>query len=357
MAPSAAAAALSPAALQPVMVVQAGALPRVFVVGTVPCGSGVTCQQLWESSTVMAGVPTTFTERTMPVPIAASLPPEPLESLVFANARDGLFLTRNGHGDPSHVYATTDAGERWQPVDFGGTTVTRQLVASGNVFDALLEHCTHISTGQCTGYTQARSRAGSAHWSFSVFPPHDVLHPPDASAAMGALGAQLWITYLSPKVPVAQLAVSAGGQPPRFSIFGQPRLGGVVACALAPVPDGVIWANCPTGMMVSELRSTDGGHRFTTVWSYAGTGGIAFDPVTADLAYRYLGLDSPAVERSTDGGRTFIRVGTLPFAQGPVTRLLFLDEADGFALGSTSDGPAALLQTIDGGSSWSPVSF
>ncbi len=352
-----AAAGLSPASVEPVIVVQAGALPRVFVVGTVPCGGGVTCQRLWESSTVTAGSPTTFTERTMPVPIAASPSPGPLESLVFANAQDGLFLTRNSYDDPSHVYATTDAGERWQPVDLGGMTVTTQLVASGNVFDALLEHCTHISTGQCSGYTLARSRAGSAHWSFSVFPPHDVLHPPDASASIGALGAQLWITYLSPKIPVAQLAVSAGGQPPRFTIFGQPRLGGVVACTLAPMAGNVIWANCPTGMMVSELRSTDGGHGFTAVWSYAGTGGFAFDPVSADIAFRYLGIESTAVERTTDGGQTFTRVGTLPFAQGSFTRLLFLDEADGFALGSTSAGTAALLQTIDGGSSWWPVSF
>lgn len=174
---------------------------------------------------------------------------------------------------------------------------------------------------------------------------------------MGAEGAQLWITYLDPKIPVPQLALSTGGHPLHFTIFGQPRLGGVVACALAPMPGSVIWANCPTGMMVSELRSTDGGHRFTPVWSYAGTGGFSFDPVTADVAYRYLGIESPGVERTTDGGQTFTDVGTLPFAQGSVTRLLFLDEADGFALGSTSAGTAVLLQTTDGGSAWSTVSL
>ncbi len=75
------------------------------------------------------------------------------------------------------------------------------------------------------------------------------------------------------------------------------------------------------------------------------------------MAFRYLGIESTAVERTTDGGQTFTGVGTLPFAQGSVTRLLFVDEADGFAVGSTSAGTAALLQTIDGGSSWSPVSF
>jgi len=174
---------------------------------------------------------------------------------------------------------------------------------------------------------------------------------------MGAAGSQLWITYVDPRTPVPQLAESTGGRPPRFTVFGQPRLAGVVACALAPMAGSVIWANCPTSMMVSELRSTDGGHGFTTVWSYAGTGGIAFDPVSADIAYRYLGIESPAVERTTDGGQTFTGVGTLPFAQGSVTRLLFVGEADGFALGSSSNGTAALLQTIDGGSSWSPVSF
>jgi len=341
----------------PSAVAQAGTLPRVYVVGSAPCGSGLRCLQLWESSTVAAGVPTTFTERTMPVRIAPSPSLGPMVSLVFANPQDGLFMTRSSFDDPTHVYATTDAGERWRPVDFGKSAVTTQLIASGNVFDALVEHCTRISTGNCAGYTLARSVAGSMHWSFSAFPPHGVLRPPGASAAMGAAGSQLWITYVGPKTPVPQLAESTGGRPPRFTVFGQSRLAGVVACALAPMAGNVIWANCPTGMMVSELRSTDGGHGFTAVWSYAGTGGFAFDPVSADIAFRYLGIESTAVERTTDGGQTFTGVGTLPFAQGSVTRLLFVDEADGFAVGSTSAGTAALLQTIDGGSSWSPVSF
>jgi hypothetical protein len=359
MAPSSAAvAALPPTpAFSPVILAQAGALHRVYVIGSAPCDGGQRCLQLWESATVVAHVPTTFTERTLPLRITASPYLITTQGLVFANARDGLFTTRSSSNAPTQVYATTDAGERWRPVDFGMSAVTTQLIASGNVFDALLEHCTRISTGNCTGYTLARSVAGSTRWSFSAFPPHGALRPPGASAAMGAAGSQLWITYVDPKTPVPQLAESTGGHPPRFTVFGQPRLAGVVACALAPMAGGVIWANCPTGMMVSELRSTDGGHGFTAVWSYAGTGGFAFDPVSADIAFRYLGIESPAVERTTDGGQTFTGVGTLPFAQGSVTRLLFLDEADGFALGSTSADTAALLQTIDGGSSWSPVSF
>lgn len=156
LAPSSGAlAALSPAPLNPAIVVQAGALPRVYVVGSVPCGGKQECLQLWESSTVAAGVPTTFTQRTLPVRIKASPYLATTQSLVFANAQDGLFATRSISNAPTHVYATTDAGERWRPVDFGMSAVTTQLIASGNVFDALVEHCTRISTGNCTGYTLA----------------------------------------------------------------------------------------------------------------------------------------------------------------------------------------------------------
>jgi hypothetical protein len=45
------ATALSPGPVfTPSIVAQAGALPRVYVLGTVPCGSGLRCLQLWESS-------------------------------------------------------------------------------------------------------------------------------------------------------------------------------------------------------------------------------------------------------------------------------------------------------------------
>jgi hypothetical protein len=120
---------------------------------------------------------------------------------------------------------------------------------------------------------------------------------------------------------------------------------------------GVIWANCPTGMMVAELRSVDGGVHFTSVWAYSGTGGMDFDPVTSEVAYRYLGIQSPAVERTMDGGSTFTRVGQLPSSDGTTAHLTFVDQHDGFALMNSGSHFAPLLTTTDGGATWAPVQF
>jgi photosystem II stability/assembly factor-like uncharacterized protein len=94
------------------------------------------------------------------------------------------------------------------------------------------------------------------------------------------------------------------------------------------------------------------------VWSFSGTGGVAFDPVSATVAYRSLGLQGPEIDKTTDGGRTFTEVGQLPFAQGETSELLFLDESQGYAIASAAAAPtAALYETSNGGSTWRQVTF
>jgi hypothetical protein len=227
------------------------------------------------------------------------------------------------------------------------------MVASDNVFYALLTRCRTKVT--CRVVSLASSPAGSRSWSSVPFPSHEAIEGNGASVAIGATGSQVWLTYMDyPAVSGSQFVSSVRGQPP-FTTITQPNLGGVVACSLSPMLGDVIWARCPTGMMVSELRSIDGGQHFTFVWSSMGTGGTDFDPVTAEMAFRYLGAESPTVERTTDGGQTFVQVGQLPFSSGATTHLLFLNQQDGFALGYTQ--VSTLLETTNGGATWTTVNF
>ncbi len=93
------------------------------------------------------------------------------------------------------------------------------------------------------------------------------------------------------------------------------------------------WAACPTGMMESWWRTTDGGHHFLHWWETSGTGGDTFDSLSATLAYRYTGDVGPGMpgtlERTDNGGRSFVTVAHLPFDGGWQTQLAFVHERHG----------------------------
>jgi hypothetical protein len=126
---------------------------------------------------------------------------------------------------------------------------------------------------------------------------------------------------------------------------------------------GVMWAECPTGMLVSYSRSATAGQEFKSVLTVSGTIGAAFDPVTADTAFAYLGDESQKLEETTDGGIGFVAVSRLPFNGATESQLLFITQQEGFALGSVvvnqhaGTEAAELLQTFDGGTSWTRVRF
>jgi photosystem II stability/assembly factor-like uncharacterized protein len=127
-------------------------------------------------------------------------------------------------------------------------------------------------------------------------------------------------------------------------------------------PEGadVGWAECPTGMMVSWLRSTDGGAHFSHWWETSGTGGNAFEPLSATVAYRYTGIGpGPAylLQRTTDGGASFITVGRLFPNEGSTPQFAFSDEDHGYVLGPSELGKTGfeVLYTSDGGRQWRPI--
>lgn len=67
------------------------------------------------------------------------------------------------------------------------------------------------------------------------------------------------------------------------------------------------------------------------------------------------------LERTADGGRTFVAVRHLPFDGACQTQFVFVDQQHGYALGWESRpedvqaGHAAVLFTADGGQGWDAV--
>jgi hypothetical protein len=184
-------------------------------------------------------------------------------------------------------------------------------------------------------------------------------------ASLAAVDNTVWI-YVDPLEASAPpfILKSSDGRTP-FSRFPEPGLVSVTTCRISLMTTMAAWVTCPTGMMVSWWRTTDGGHHFAPWWETSGTGGDVFDPITATVAYRYTGDVGPGppdtLELSTDGGTHFVAVAHLPFSDGSQVELAFLDHKDGFVLsweneaGEVGASHSVVLFTSDGGQAWRVV--
>ncbi|MGA3221149.1 MAG: hypothetical protein ABSE77_19090 [Acidimicrobiales bacterium] len=317
----------------------------VLVLGTAPCAAR-SCVQLWRVSAGGHGL----TPLAVPPGESAS-GPGLVEGahLVFANVDDGYALTS---GEGARSWYTTDGGLAWHRLPTGRSGTLVSVVASGGAFYRLLGSC---ATLEDCRYRLGRSAVTSPHWSSVPIP--GAVGLVQGNIDLAARGSEVWLSFEPHFKPV--LAKSHDGRPP-FSERPAPQLLGVVGCSLDPEDADIVWAECPTGMMVSWSRSTDGGARFTHWWETSGTGGNAFDPLSATVAYRYTGIGpGPAylLQRTTDGGASFTTVGRLFQGEGTTPRFAFSDEDHGFALSANELGKPGFqfLYTSDGGRQWRPV--
>jgi len=365
----------------PGLIARAGSSSTVMVLGTATCTGGGRhlCLGLWSATVGRAGLVDRLTKLTAPPSTRPKFAGSTglVGAVVFSNRLDG-YAVEHSSSQPtaSTVFATTDGGRSWRRAELGAGSVW-SMVATAHELYAVTAHCSGRDTRTtgitCDDYRLARSTAGSASWR-SVRIPGEAANFGNG-IGLGAEGDRVWLTYQALTAgaePV--LLTSVGGVAP-FSSRSEPSLEGIGPCWLDATPGGALWAACPTGMMVSYLRSPDGGRHFSAYWDFAGTGGASVDPVSAQVAYRYTGIGRykgdgyaaiPAdeVQRTTDGGAEFSSVGHLPSNFGAGALLLFLNETDGFALGSIVQRGgdvgvevSALLETHDAGRTWTRVSF
>ena len=113
-------------------------------------------------------------------------------------------------------------------------------------------------------------------------------------------------------------------------------------------------------MAVSFWHSADAGVRWNpvvdTAYQYMGTGGGAFDPLTANVAFLdYWGRHAiPISFVSLGGGTRFTPLGELSCSNA--SPLIFSSEREGLVMCSVSSGTSIQLRrTIDGGATWTVV--
>jgi len=339
----------------PLMVVGVSGTRTVYVVSTSnifdskhPAACGIGCYLL--KRTTDGG--THFSYRDLPrTTYTSDSLTGTLDQLVFANAHDGYALM--GSAVPTRLYVTRDGAGTWtRKVIASGTTILA-FAATRTELYAVVANCSRSMA--CSDLRFARSSLSGANWTVSPLPRW----PAHMGVGMGAFGSTVWLTQQSRKYNVLLLTSHDSGA--HFSQAVAPDLGSVYACHVTATSAASLWAECPTGMLVSFYYSGNGGVTWNHLPSrqFAGTGGGYFDPVSSSLAYLVFGLANASGPRNlyrvTNKGLTMTAVGKLKCAS--VNDLVYTDALHGFAACFQHDtwASSVLLRTSDGGITWGRV--
>ena len=279
-----------------------------------------------------------------------------LEDLVFANTFDGYALLREGSF--LSLYVTLDGASTWHRQSVAPGEHVLQVVTDHNQLFAVVAHCRNNHA--CTDLRLARSTLAAKKWTVTKISNTSSHSPSLPSFDITAFGPNVWATVQGPKYPLLYRSRDGGRT---FTASSAPALSAVTACSLTAESSSVLWAECPTGMMVSFFFSGDAGVHWINVsgLGYAGTGGGYFDPVSRSLAYLDYGQIGPSrpknLFRITNAGRTSTPVGTLRCdgAWG----LVFTDATHGLAVCNRNYKLTStyLLRTSNGGATWSSVTW
>ena len=258
----------------------------------------------------------------------------------------------------SSVFLTSDGGGSWRrvPGPIGGPWVdfwkgnTVRIETAGSVAYAIVIHC--VNGEDCPSYRLYRSTNWFSSWVKEPAPDSG-----KSNAAGGidlsAFGSDVWILLGNGVSPLMIFGSTNEGR--SFDKLVAPS---AVFCGTTPFSARVLWISCSTGMQVAFFRSTDGGAHLTRLQLTGfGTGGAELWPVSASTAFFRADTTStsPGLFRTTNGGRSFVRLRRLPEAFGAVAQkvaaMSFGSDLDGYAL----LGQGLVFRTSDGGSSWTPV--
>ncbi len=268
-------------------------------------------------------------------------------TLRFADRSDGFAFVTGAGGA---FYATHDGGSSWQRLQVGSLVA---FATGGGDAYAVTARC---STAGCGGFRFERSPISRDAWTSVPLP-----FAPDGSVLdLSAHGASVWLLGTPAGDGTTQhdlLARSTDGGR-SFTVGAGPCYPGLGG-GLAPSSAAVVWAVCPTGMLASVLRSTDGGATFASVHTpteLANSTLLAQASDTTALLVPGGAGSSPLL--TTDAGLTW-RAPAIPTGGTFWPWAGFTDSTTGAALVQPAAGGGAeeLWRTTDGGSSWHDVRF
>jgi photosystem II stability/assembly factor-like uncharacterized protein len=342
------------AGFAPEWAVQVGSTSEVIVVGTTSCAKPP-CIELLRTADGGRG----FVRLSSPPVVSEEgALTGSLEGLIFANPEDGYALENVGAPWPSILYATFDGGRSWhREVVVPGFSVYGNA-ATPTRFYFVMARCIETATANSCKYELATSPAGTGRWSEFPFPLSSKLGGEEVGVA--AYGSNVW---LSEEALFAFVAVSHDDGRSFVSHRQDYMSGG--GCWLSAMSATALWAECSGGMSEGFLHSSDGGEHFESIRAapgFSGTGGGAFEPVSASVAYIDPGayaIHHPyELYRMTAAGSRIEPVGSIRL--DGITSLIFTSDADGIAVGYRQAETRSLffmLRTSDGGRDWTAISL
>jgi hypothetical protein len=333
------------ASTAPSVLVRAGTSTTFYVLSYCTHGSCLAVSRVVEPG----GTATTVTPPSVPPPSSSGYGQLTLQ---FANPRDGVALqsTRRTGGD-DRLYLTTDAAASWQASSFGAGRTGVAFAATSTAYVAVTARC---ATGAlwCSDFRLVRSPLDQIAWRTLARLPISG----EVASQITVRGDRLWLSTQSRQGSPSLLTSTDDGA--HFSRVAAPGLPCVAPASLVATSASTLWATCPTGMMVSFLRSVDAGRswQWLRLPTTSGTGGAVLDPVAGDVALFAHGLSPNDLFRVSGAAASVGRVSRLPFQ---VTQALaFVNGRDGLAIGvSTATYLGRLFATVDGGHRWRVISL
>jgi hypothetical protein len=265
-----------------------------------------------------------------------------IRQLVFLDARHGYAILGTYGIAPRTVALATDDGALSWHVERVPSHVVAVAGHGRRVYAATLG----CERRRCTTTRILTTTTGSHRWrdTGARLPAIDS----SSGVGLGAWRSSVWVL----------LGVGSTSQPPTLHSTDGARtfatIGHVNAtfCTGQATSARVLWASCGTGMMMAFHRLEAGQPIQDLAVHGAGTGGTFLDPVDDRVAYfGSPASQRPVLQKTTDGGRHFLRVAPFPPAlarSANPTSITFLTASTGLAV---RDG-RAVFRTTDGGHTW-----
>ena len=333
--------------LRPLLIVKVPSTNVLYILGNVGCSTAACLHLVRTTTSFSSEVAVTLP----PVSKVRGIASGSLGQVAFANSSDGYALDEvDGVTD---LYVTRDGAKSWHRQTFARHDVVTRIVTTATSVILVAMQCSKQTNGDtgCSHYELLQSGLSGQHWRSSLVPNGSVT-PWGFFGNPTAFATTVW---LSEQFHHSLLLTSHNGGV-TYATRRVADLISVAGCDLTATSLTTLWAECPTGMFASLFFSSDGGSTWTSLLgthglAFAGTGGGAFDPVSATLAYIDVGqvVKSGNIYRVTNHGRTVRSVGNLKCPN--MLSLDFFNERDG--LGVCSDySRTYFVRSSDGGAHW-----
>jgi photosystem II stability/assembly factor-like uncharacterized protein len=258
---------------------------------------------------------------------------------LYAADERNAFVVRGLYGT---AYSTHDGGATWRRLPLESVVAFATTKARAY---AVTSHCSH--EGACTSQRLQRAAVGTDAWATAA----RLFATSGPVATLSARGSRLWVLGTPQDARAGKDLLARSGDTGNSFVVGRGPCYAGLDGALQPVSGGVVWASCPTGLLGSVARSTDGGVTFSSVHAPPIPNAAILAPASPTVAVLAPNNATSRLFRTTDGGTTWQRLAA-PGSARSVGALDFVDPLVGAAVTMRASGGTELWRTVDGGVRW-----